>query len=275
MSILLLPNARDLGGKTTESGATVRTGLVYRTAALSQPEHIEHLEKLGVGNVFDLRTREERDARPNHLPAGATLFNVDMLADAPDAGAASLGRLARAVPGETPKKPMSADQLRDIFLESYASFVTLPSARTATRNILAHVADPHSGITIVHCTAGKDRTGWISALILLSLQVPWDQVMVDYLASGPAVAAMFAPYRDRLQESSHGDESSAAAIDVALGVFPEYLEAARDTLVRDYGTLDNYLIAPDGLGLPTDFRQHLEAKMLLASGQVAGQTEHD
>jgi protein-tyrosine phosphatase len=114
---------------------------------------------------------------------------------------------------------------------------------------------PHPGAAVISCTAGKDRTGWVVALTLLSVGVSWDDTMADYLASGPEVARMFAPYREMLER----DGGDVTAMDTALGVFPEYLEAARETMLAEFGSLDAYL--QSGLGLPASFREQLQARL--------------
>ena len=122
--------------------------------------------------------------------------------------------------------------------------------------MLRRAADPHSGPVLVHCTAGKDRTGWIVAALLLTLEVPWGDVMADYLASGPEVLALFAPFRDRVAAQG-GD---VEAMERAIAVFPHYLEAAHAEALRTFGSWHGYLA--DGLDLPTDLPRRLQARLL-------------
>lgn len=237
-----LPNGRDLGGHDTDSGRTVRSGLVHRSAAPSTEDHVTALVDMGVTHSLDLRTHEEREMRPGMLPAGARVVVVDMLADEPEAGPASLGAIARAaVKGDT--EALTPDRLDEIFVQGYRSFVTLDSARGSTATVLRHLAEPDAGPVLLHCTAGKDRTGWVVAVLLTTLGVPWDAVMADYLLSGPEVLALFAPFRERVAEQG-GD---VAAMERAISVFPHYLEAARDEAQSRYGSWDVYLT--QGLGL--------------------------
>ena len=251
----MLPNGRDLGGMTTRSGRTVRSGLVLRAAAPQTPEHAEALSRLGVTHALDLRTHEERELRPAILPEGAQVIPADLLADEPDAGPASLGAIARAaVKGDT--DALTPDRLDEIFVGGYRSFVTLGSARSATSAVLHHVADPASGPVVVHCTAGKDRTGWVVAVLLTALGVSWDDVMSDYLRSGPEVLALFAPFRDRVAEQG-GD---VEAMERAISVFPHYLEAAQDQLLEQFGSWDAYLA--EGLNLSDATREALSVRLL-------------
>lgn len=250
-----LPNGRDLGGLRTESGATLRSGRVLRAAAPLSPDHAAALADFGVTHAMDLRTQEERDLRPVVVPEATAVVPVDLLADEPEAGPASLGAIARAaLAGDT--AALTPDRLDQIFVTGYRSFVTLGSARTATATVLQQVADPNSGPVVVHCTAGKDRTGWVVAVLLTAVGVEWDDVMTDYLRSGPEVLALFAPYRDRVAEQG-GD---VEAMERAIAVFPHYLEAARDQMLGDFGSWDRYL--SDGLGLQPSARDALHAQLL-------------
>jgi protein-tyrosine phosphatase len=252
-----LPNGRDLGGRTTSSGRRVAPGLVFRAGAPTAPEHAAVLAGLGVGTVHDLRTDMERAQIPLAVPATSEVHLADMLAEEPDDAPASLGRIARAaLSGEA--KHFTRDEVRQMYLHGYRSFVTLPGARRETGRVLAALAEPDGGPALIHCTAGKDRTGWVAALILLSLGVDHDEVMADYLASGPAVARMFAG----LREMVIGEGGDVATFDFVLGVFPEYLDAAMRTMTTQFGSLEGFLT--DGLGLPPDFRERLAMRLLTA-----------
>ena len=241
--VMLLPNGRDLGGHRTAAGTVVRSGLVFRAAAPGTDDHAEELGALGITRAMDLRTLDEREMRPDVLPHGAQVVVVDMLADEPEAGPASLGAIARAaLKGDT--EALTPDRLDEIFVQGYRSFVTLPSARSATATVIQHLADDQAGPTLLHCTAGKDRTGWVVAVLLTSIGVSWDDVMADYLRSGPEVLALFAPFRERVAEQG-GD---VAAMERAISVFPHYLDSARDQVLSEFGDWDTFQV--EGLGIP-------------------------
>jgi protein-tyrosine phosphatase len=254
-ALVELPNSRDLGDRRTASGLLLRTGIVVRSAAPADPVFIPHMERLGITQVYDLRTPPERELRPDHLPATARQEHIDLLADQPEAGPASLGRIARlALDGDT--RALRADDLDAAFVATYRAFVTMPSARAAARRVLSHVADSDDGTILLHCTVGKDRTGWLAALILLALDVAWDDVMADYLVSGPAVIALFAPYADEFANRGGDLEAMMRAINA----YPHYLEASRQELREQFGSLDRYLC--EGLDLPPDFRDRLARRFL-------------
>lgn len=250
-----LPNGRDLGDLRTAAGLPLRRGVVYRSAALMSPDHVRSVSDLGIERVYDLRTAGERDHRPDHLPEGVDTVVADLLADEPEAGPASLAALARAsVTGDG--HTLSAAELDRTFVAGYRSFVTLASSRDAIGGILRDLARPDTGPVILHCTAGKDRTGWVAAVLLTTLGVTWDDVMDDYLLSGPAVRELLAPYREHF-EAQGGD---VEALDRAISVYPHYLEAARDEAHATFGDWDSYV--RDGLGVDTDTRAALLQRLV-------------
>lgn len=200
-------NARDAGGYRTTDGRWVRTGLVLRTGALDKAtdDDLANLTARGVRVVADLRTAYERAAGPDRVPAGAIGTTRDVMAQATPL--AALGALA----GGT---------------DMYRGFITTPGANEAFAAVLRDIATT-DGAVLYHCSAGKDRTGWTSAVLLTLLGVDRATVTQDYLLSNV--------YRD------------AAPGDVLNGVDASWLDAAFDQVDRSYGDFAGYV--RDGLGL--------------------------
>ena len=78
---------------------------------------------------------------------------------------------------------MGGGKIEATFVKSYRDFVTLPSAKTAYRELFISLADQNKLPALFHCTTGKDRTGWAAAALLTLLDVPKKTVMEDYLRS--------------------------------------------------------------------------------------------
>ncbi len=243
VSLADLPNGRDLGGIATRSG-TVRAGLVFRSAAPTGEAARTALSALGIRTVIDLRSALEREQQPTDLPPSASARAADVLADASYAGAANLGKLAaEALAGHQVADGFAGRDLRAIMLESYRDFAELGSGMSATADVLRLLANPDAGPVLLHCTAGKDRTGWLAAVLLHVLGADWDDIMADYLASGPAVRAMFEGVLARLPDRVAAER----LLEPVLGVSPDYLLAARGAAQRTHGSLDDYI--REGLGI--------------------------
>lgn len=217
------PNARDIGGYRTADGRTVRTGVAYRADQLADltPADLAELARRGVRRVDDLRTVYERALGPDRLPAGAHAHWYDMI------GAAPLPELMSTLAGGT---------------DLYRAFITAPGANQAVAAVLRDIAHsgPEGGAVLFHCTAGKDRTGWVAAVLLTVLGVDRGTVTEDYLASNH--------YR------------AAAPGGPLSGVRQEWLDAAFDQVNASYGGFDRYVSA--GLRLsPADIAA-LRGRML-------------
>ena len=263
MTILDLPNGRDLGG-LPGAGGTIRPGLLLRSAAPTGAAAGSALAALGVRRVVDLRTDLEREQQPTEVPAGAQRHNADVLADASYAGAANLGRLAaEALGGHQVADGFAGRDLRAVMLDSYRDFTGLGSGRRAAADVIRLLAQDDAGPVLLHCTAGKDRTGWLVALVLHCLGTPWEAVMADYLASGPAVLGMFDGFLRRLPDPA----GAADVLAPVLGVDPEYLAAARQEAETEFGSLEAYV--RQGLGIEDDVLALLRARLLQPSSASA------
>lgn len=235
-------NLREIGGRATADGGTVARGVAYRSAELASDAITddEVVAALRVRTVVDLRTAAERLARPDVLPAGAHGVTLDVLAGLPT----PTGPLAELA-GDPAALEGRLDGLDVVqaMTGTYQSLVVDRTACTAYAAFVRLVADPTSGPVLFHCTAGKDRTGWGTTILLLAAGVDEDGAMEEFLAVNPAVRELFAP-------AVAGLGPLAEVLLPAFEVRPEYLEAALATVRARFGSFDGYLRG--GLGLADD-----------------------
>jgi protein-tyrosine phosphatase len=251
LRIATLPNLRDIGGLPTADGGRVRTGLLFRSTDLSRldDDGAAALAGLGIRTVFDLRTAGERTGRPDRLPPGSEHVVLDVLRDSRAMTPADMEPvLADPANAATILGNGRAEQF---FVDAYREFVELPSARVAYAGLFAELARPERRPALVHCTTGKDRTGWAVAALLLTLGVPEELVLEEYLRSGPVMEALFAPHLAAFAAMG-GDP---ALLRPLVDVRPAYLEAALATVRERHGSLDDYLA--DGLGVDAATRAAL------------------
>jgi protein tyrosine/serine phosphatase len=169
-------NVRDLGGLPTEDGRTTAPGVVLRSdnlQDLSDKDVRRLVDDLGLRTVVDLRTPSEVETEgPGPLVAeGLRHVNLDLI---PGWGA------ERAVPHEK----RHANDLSHFYM-GYLD--DAPDAVVAALRVLA---DPSSGPAVVHCAAGKDRTGVVCAFALLVAGVPREEVVADYALTGERIEAI-------------------------------------------------------------------------------------
>src|SRR5580698_7358937 len=228
-------NFRDLGGYPGKDGRAVRWRQLFRSNHLGHltEADIDVLRGLGLKSAFDLRGTEERaaavcadDAIAVHsLPVEPTV--VSELQALLDAGL-----------------PLSSIEAADAMRNSYRSYVRQNTPRF--RALFAHLLEDRAPL-VIHCTAGKDRTGFACALILHSLGVSDEVIAEDYLLTNRFYR------RDPAASPDFPDEVSRA-----LGsVEASYLAAAFDVVSDEYGDLESYF--RDGLGLRNNERARLAA----------------
>jgi protein-tyrosine phosphatase len=246
LRIATLPNLRDVGGHATRDGGRVRTGLLFRSTDLSRLDDagVADLGRLGIRTVFDLRSAAERSGRPDRLPAGAEHVVVDVLLDSAGLTPADMERVLATPDGAA--RALGDGRAERFFLDAYREFVELPSARAAYGRLFAELAHASRRPGLVHCTTGKDRTGWATATLLL-LQV----VLDEYLLSGPLIAAIFEPQLAAFAALG-GDP---ALLRPLVEVRPAYLEAGLAAMREGYGTVERYV--GEGLGIDAATRDAL------------------
>ncbi|NEC11641.1 tyrosine-protein phosphatase [Streptomyces sp. SID8014] len=232
-------NLRDLGGiplPGAGQGRSVRPGALLRSADLARhdPHTDPVLTERGVQVVFDLRTTDERQAAPDVLPPGARPFVGDVLGTRPGAAPARLHALL-ADPAVA-ERELGGGRAERLFQQEYRRMVLSPGACSAYAALVQTAADDGTHPLLFHCTAGKDRTGWGAALLLLLLGADLSAVRREYLAVGAAVRAQYEPFVRRFTERG-GDPEIAA---VLTEVRPAYLEAALDALTERWGDVERY-----------------------------------
>ncbi|KAJ8098643.1 tyrosine phosphatase family-domain-containing protein [Lipomyces tetrasporus] len=157
-------NFRELGGWKTRDGRYIRTGYIFRSAQINTVTEIgmAALKELNICKSFDLRSSQECQKNGAYEIPGLDRQHVPLGVDedmSPEEIAKKLNRLALGADG---------------FLIVYREF--LEEGIKAYRTILEHIRDQSDKPLIIHCTAGKDRTGIICALILLLADVDADTV---------------------------------------------------------------------------------------------------
>jgi len=227
-------NFRDVGGLPTATGGVLRAGIIFRCEgpASFAPIHRDELAALGIRLVCDLRAATERAKHPNDWAAGARLLNLDITADL--RVQTSEGRMGLT-------SDSTAEATRQALADNYSA---IPDAiRPHLRDLIVAIVEEETPV-FVHCTAGKDRTGVMMALLLKALEVPDDIVFADYLRSD--IFARNLRQRGGIHEQfeeAFGFRPNDALIDAMIGVDLAFLNAALDAIARDWGSVENYFTA--------------------------------
>lgn len=225
-------NFRDIGGVVAADGRVVRSGLIYRSGTHADPDADEAamLTDAGIVLVCDLRTESERSHAPNSWfgARDVRLLECDLLGAIPLAD----------TPWELLRTDASPAGGRAAMLSLYSAFPA--AAGSCLASILRQVAAGNIPL-LIHCTAGKDRTGFVAAMMLAALGVSHDAIERQYLESaGRITAAATAASRTMFREKL-GTDIDEAAIRVMMGVERDFIAAAFAVVDRDYGGIDGYL----------------------------------
>lgn len=233
-------NVRDLGGYAGRDGRPVRTGRVFRSAALATltPGDLDRLGGLGLRTICDFRGVAERARAPTRLQ-GPEIVSVPI---EPSVGAGLRDILAT--------KQATGEALHAVLERAYVAYALEAHAqyRALFERILAGDVP-----LLFHCSAGKDRTGFGAALVLSTLGVAWADVVADFEATNQLWRRDTVPAEDLPLEIRES----------LLRAEPTLLQAAFDAARAAYGSLDAYY--EQALGLSATARARLDA-MLLEDG---------
>ncbi|MET3528710.1 tyrosine-protein phosphatase [Phenylobacterium koreense] len=223
-------NFRDLGGYRTADGRQVRWGKIFRSGVMSQltPGDMAYLSRIGVRSICDLRSPEERRTEPSAFLtaeyAEVAAFDYDMNS--------SMAPMLKA---------RTRSEAVDAFADSYVEFLDMLTPHYT--DLFARLVR-RDGPLALNCSAGKDRTGVGSALILSVLGVPRETVVADYgltqvytppayykklMASGASSSGMTPEMAEAFRRMP------VEVLDVLMGSDPEVMRRVLARLDRDHG----------------------------------------
>lgn len=217
----------------------MRTGVFYRSTKLEgiNAYDLATLSNFRISRVIDLRTPSEIPPPPYVLPYGASLVNFNIY-----------GTYEPITP-----RTNSLEAVMAYSHALYRAFITDAGQRAALRAAFLDLANT-PGAALYHCSGGKDRTGWVSAVLESIAGVSPQTIMNDYLATNaytaPAINAWLASIPPSLRP----------IYQPLLGVQSDFLQAALDQVVASYGSMQAYLT--QGLGLTQADIYVLRAKMV-------------
>lgn len=243
-------NFRDFGRYDNSRGGTVAGGKLFRSANLNKlaGDDIGKFLALDISAIIDMRYAPERVKQPNKLPEAYSAVNL--VYEATD------GRPpAKVAPHEAfmDRELHSGADARNYMMSSYgrrpldAGFISL------VQKTLRHMIETGDNV-LVHCAAGKDRTGTLVAIIQHILGVSRDEIIYDYMLTMEAVdIELIIETVLSAISKQYGREFSADMLRPMFGVSEEYLQSAFAAMEN----IDDYLA--NIIGLSAADRQALNA----------------
>lgn len=236
-------NFRDYGGYQARDGR-IRRGLLWRSGQHGEatPDDLERVHELGIATVIDLRGDSERANAPclrHGAFDGAVLFHPG-----------ETGSHGRAVHEEMTSGVTTSEDARAAMTRLYKTMPWRPVLVGTYRLYFAALAE-RDGASLLHCLAGKDRTGVAAALLHSLLGVHHDDLMADYLLTNTAGDS-----EKRIEAGARHlrkiglDEN---AVRVFMGVEPVFLDTALTQIAAQHGSVERY--AADVLGVTPQIQQ--------------------
>lgn len=230
-----LYNFRDLGGCETEGGRRLRTGILFRCGELHRgtARDLVQLRALNLELICDLRSpRESARKQPRLLWTPAPrVVNVPL--HDPDHHDAQRRRILGFL-----LRTNGAERFAAFYRRYYHHLAFERSARIGQAITL--LASPENQPALIHCTAGKDRTGVVAAFIQLLLGVPFSTVSAEYLRSNDAVQPRLERLIAMLRLTILSPGLSERLRLIAT-TYPEYLVEIHDQILSAHGTVEQYL----------------------------------
>jgi len=248
-----IENFRDFGGYDTAHGRPLKRGLLYRSAnhAYATDADLERMRDMGLAVIVDLRRADERAREPAKRWPGfaAAVVENDILSDHADWAV-----LMKDLPAITPQW----------FYDDSKGYYERAPFEPRHLDLFRRYFQTLGGLEaplVVHCAAGKDRTGFICALTHHIAGVSHDDMIADYLLTND---------EDRLArkmdflgpwiETQTGLVAPREALRVAVSVNTDYLETAFAAVTKRYGSIDGYLT--EALGVDDALRSRIRERLL-------------
>ena len=227
-----LTNFRDLGGLTGADGKKVKEKAILRAGepvGLADTVIAELIDNYKLAHVIDLRGEHEVTNYPVDHIEGAEYLNIDILSS----------HLKKAPSLDEILENLNPNVADEFMNGVYRELVVSPEAKAGYRQFIDVLLNPR-GSLLFHCYAGKDRTGWGAVIILKILGVNDDDIIADYLATVEARKAVNAKLIEAHREKGLNQEQ-LDIFEELLSVKISYIEAAFNTVEKEYETFDNYL----------------------------------
>lgn len=245
-------NFRDYGGYSGAHGR-IAPGRLFRSAHHGQATDadLERMAAFGIATLVDLRRRGERERDPGRRHRGFAAEVIDN--DLGDEGTAP--HLQFLAAGE-----LDDDRVQAFMITEYERLPFEERHLDLYGRYFRALAE-REGAVLIHCAAGKDRTGLLAALTHHVAGVHDDDAMEDYLLTNTASRIPErAPEFAELLRQTYGRDFALASVERFMGVEPVYLETARRVIIERYGSVDAYL--EQALGVDAAMQERVRERLI-------------
>ncbi len=244
-------NFRDLGGIKTQEGRQIKWGKLYRSGKFDKVKksEIEVMEKMKIAKVIDLRTHGEVADHPDKILSYSSIKWIHN----PISGITyeDLEKTKKEIKQQSPQEFDGNGKME----ESMLRFAR--DGKKDFGNIFKEILNTHPDSAIVyHCTAGKDRTGLMTALLLHSLDVDQRTIEDDYLLSN---YFRYEKMEKNARLGAHIFGIENESLRPIMEVRTSYLQTSYDYINQEYGSIDQYL---ESMGIGEHEKNELKKRFL-------------
>ena len=246
-------NFRDYGGYRTADGRALRRGRLYRSAnhAAASDADLERMDALGLHALVDLRRPTERTRQPSRRGPG---FAAQVIVN--DAG----DQTVDGFHDHLSSSDHSVESMRE-YMRGYYRAAPFEPRHIDLYTRYFHALGEAEGPVLIHCAAGKDRTGLLAALTHRLLGVAEEDMVADYLLTNdPARFEARAPALAAWVQELTGRTPGLEALYASMGVETDYLLTALDAIEARYGSVEAYLEL--ALGVDAALKAKIEHQLL-------------
>lgn len=245
-------NLRDYGGYAVMGGGRVRNGVLFRSGQHMEASDtdLDVLHSLDIRTIIDLRGESEREGFPcrRHPSFAAQVIAYD-------------GETSNSPPheGGGGQVVMTPQKARERMLAVYTRMPVNPAMIDMFSRYFKALAENDGG-SLVHCFAGKDRTGIAASLLLHILGVHHDDIVEEFLKTNDAPTREILERQSLPRMQAHYGAIEPEALHNLMGVLPEYIETYVNEVTRDHGSIDAYL--EHRLGVDEARKERLRERLL-------------
>lgn len=224
-------NFRDLGGIQTKDGRTIKKGILFRSADLTDltPEDKDKWREMGIQTVYDFRTANEANSRPDPQIENVKYVRQSVNLEESNQEYTSL---------EDYFKSGDAESFgNELLVQLYES---IPVSNKSYKQLMDLIKKPAENLPLLqHCTGGRDRTGIGTMLVLLTLGVEWEVVLEDYLYSNVTLEKYHNDIFDKIADKVSAKYLEAFKVQFLLQ--ERYLNMALQNILTNYKDIETFL----------------------------------
>ena len=242
-------NLRTIGGIKTKNNKIVKKGILFRSDNLARLNTLDlhYLNMLNIKRIVDFRSFNEVDKEPNILPDNVDYINMPISSDK------KISKEIHLILNNILNKDM-----KDYLIEANRNFVL--ENTNIFSNFVKDFIESEGQCTLFHCTAGKDRTGFATAIILSILDVPREVIIEEYLFSNYCIERTINQQLAKVCKIMDIEHKDCYKIMPLMIVDIDYINEAFQTIDSQYGNIDNYI--KNGLKISDDEINKLKNIML-------------